>query len=97
MENDSPSCQLANQQNSNEYRNTQELWKSKNLEATTKTRFYIFEAPPERDKTKNWSVFGSMLASRKFLSSPQRLSSFQHRIKPMNTEQFETKTSKPRL
>jgi hypothetical protein len=71
--------------------NTQKLWKPKNREAATKTRFRIFAAPSERKRTKNWSAFGSMLASRKFLGSPQRLFNFQHRIKPMHTENFQTK------
>jgi hypothetical protein len=97
MENCSPSCQFANHQNSNNHTNTDELRKPVKHEAAINTRFRLFVAPSERKRTKKWSVFGSMLASRKFLSSPQRLSSFQHRIKPMNTEQFETKTSKPRL
>ncbi len=91
MENDSPSCQMTNHQNSNEHRNTQELWKPKNPEAGTKTKFYIFEAPPEEKKPKNWWALCSMLASRKFLGSPRRLFNFQHRIKPMHKENFETK------
>ncbi len=91
MENYSPSCQMTNHQNSNEYVKTQELWKPVNREAARKTRFPIFLALSEWNKTKNWSAFGSMLASRKFLDSPQRLSNFKHRIKPMNTKIFEMK------
>ncbi len=77
--------------NSNDHMNTQELWKPMNLEATTNTRFYIFKAPSEWNKTKNWSALCSMLASRKFLGSPQRLFNFRHRIKPMHIKNFETK------
>jgi hypothetical protein len=91
MENDSPSCQLTNHQNSNEHRNTQELWKPVKHGAAINTRFLIFVAPSERNRTKNWSALWSMLASRKFLGSPLRLSNFQHRIKPMKTKTFQMK------